>query len=150
MAKRRWYGRPNKPPENWHTPDKPAVRPVTGWLEQADKGVVPSSDLARLAVAVTLTTENWITILRMLTQFGETRRHNAEWTAWRERIRHHVLDHVNPDGSKSKRVTISLGVPHWRSIYIQVRSVCRKHGGDWERWSDWLGRALADQIEDGK
>jgi hypothetical protein len=164
----KWYGRPNKPPLNWHTPDKPVIRKVTGSLgARPNRSSRPSrpprprrsSRPPRLShpphppspddrdlVAITLTNDHWICLLKALYLYGKAHG-DGEWKKWRMRVRGTILGTVNPNRDDSNPVAVKLPLEDWRKIWQQVRVACQECGEEWTAWFDWLSHTMTTQIK---
>ncbi|QPC83630.1 hypothetical protein G4Y79_04400 [Phototrophicus methaneseepsis] len=151
--KKRWYGRPNKPPENWHTPDKPAIRIISTWREEDSP--VPSPPMGKKAhlVKVTLCVDDWVMILKTLQLYDaviqEGENQNAQWSAWRVTVRQQILGTVNPHIDHSQRdVEVALHLEDWRQIWQVAHIICEGRGDDWQHWFARIDHTMTEQIKD--
>jgi len=147
MSKRCWYGRPNKPPENWHTPDKPAVRNVTELDDMLDEDAPSAFPMPGegSGVVVSLTKAHWTTLLKLLHCYGQDYG-DTEWQVWRLGIRRAVLDRVDRHWDSRKPVAVRLPVKDWRLIWQQVGIASQVRGTKTQRWFSWLSQTMTEQI----
>lgn len=132
--KRAWYGRPNRPPMNWETPDKPVIRQVSA-VESPSQALLREYD-------ITLTNENWIALLKCLAAY-ETSDPQPSVKVWRQRIRETVLAYFDVEGQRQKKVRVRLRYADLDEIMRQVRIVCAGWGAAWDLWAAQLERALS-------
>jgi len=101
------YGCPNKPPENWDTPDKPAVRSVTG---ADDSGGKMWADLSvpvdeHTCIVVRLVNVDWTDLLKMLDLYGQE--HGGTQTRfWLSSIKRAVLRLVRTNTDEAQPVAV--------------------------------------------
>ncbi len=132
--KRAWYGRPNRPPINWDTPDRPSIRKVSA-IES------PSEDLLH-EYDITLTNENWVALLKCLAVY-EASDPQPSVKLWRQRIRETVLAQVEIKGVPQKKAWVRLRYADLDEIMRQVRIVCAGWGAAWDVWAAQLEHALS-------
>lgn len=144
-----WRGRPNPPPLNWITPNRPAIRKVAGSFDD----LLPASSLQVDdkqsdigAVAVSLTNSHWLCVLKALHRYGQMHG-DEDWKKWRMEVRKAILGVVNPNRDEKQPVAVKLDIENWRTIWLQVRTGCQELGDDWIRWFDWLSHTMAEQIK---
>lgn len=146
-----WRGRPNEPPLNWNTPGRPVIRKVA-----SSSYDVPSAQVLRgtskqddsQSIAVTLTNDHWIRILKALYKYGQSHG-NADWEEWRMKVRRAILGGVNANRDKTQPVTVRLSIEDWRAIWQQVHTASQELGDNWCTWFDWLSQTMAAQIKGG-
>jgi hypothetical protein len=144
----RWYGRPNKPPENWHTPDKPVVRSVQGWSKRGrDRRPPPDKPAdADNLITVTLKVADWVTILKAFHLYSESRG-DEQWKHWRLQLREAILGAINPHIHRDMApVAVSLELVDWRAIWRCVQIVSQERGEAWLKWFAWLSQTMTAQI----
>ena len=140
---RPWYGRPNKPPENWHTPDSPVVRRVI-WRSGDDA----DSEIRDLVV-VSFKSEAWVRILKALYLYGQAY-DDEEWHTWYGLVRRVILRAVDSYlDDRWTKVEVSLDIEEWRKLWQAVRTACYEYNEDWVRWFRWLTQQMTKQIERG-
>jgi hypothetical protein len=132
MSKKRpWYGRPNAPPLNWDTLDKPVVRHV---LYTSD--ICLPDNIASTAetkwTAVALTRENWITVLKALQLYSQSYG-DAPWKEWRLRVRETIIGTLNPVTDRTQAVAVRLPLSDWRRIWQAVNTVSQERGERWRK-----------------
>jgi hypothetical protein len=132
--KRAWYGRPNPPPLNWDSPDKPAIRQVSA-VEP------PAEDLLR-EHHISLTNENWIALLKCLAVYEMTDSYPGV-KLWRQRIRESILSHVRVKSQPQKQVRVQLRHADLDEIIRQVRIVCADRDAAWESWAEQIAGRLS-------
>jgi hypothetical protein len=142
----RWYGRPHEPPKNWHMPEKPAIRKVTGSFDDLPFQPAPKDETG--LVAITLTNGHWVAILKALQLYGETHG-DADWQHWRLGVRSEILGTVNANRDDGQPVAVKLSLDDWRNIWQQVCTVCQQQGEEWASWFGWLSATMTKQIKDG-
>lgn len=72
---------------------------------------------------------------------------DADWQAWRMKIRKAVLGRINPNLDESKPVAVHLALEDWRRVWRHVGLICQEQGGDWRRWFKWLSQTMTEQIK---
>lgn len=140
----KWRGRPNEPPLNWNTPDRPVIRKVTGSPDDLPSRPEPDDDTG--LVAVTLTNAHWLSMLKTPRIYGQAHG-DANREKWRLQVRRAILGAVNPNTHDSQPVAVKLSLEDWREIWRQVRISCEEHGEEWIAWFSWLSHTMIKQIK---
>ena len=144
--KRKWYGRPNNPPLNWHDPDNPVIRHATSDEDDIPLRVTaPPED--RSLIAVSLKNRPWLAILDAIYEYDP---HDADSTLqhWQMNIRKAILGAVNPNTDYSRPVAVKLSLEDWRKLWKCVNAVCQERGGRWPAWFKLLSEVLSNQIKE--
>jgi hypothetical protein len=166
-----WRGRPNEPPLNWHTPDKPVIRKVTGSLD--DLSSAPSTGNVRANVTkkvshsiyylpaapgrptprektdlitVRLPNKQWIIIFKALNFYGKTHE-DATLQKWRRHVCEIILSTISSSTQDTKYPGVKLALEDWRIIWQQVCRVCQEYGDEWIAWFGWLSDEMEKQIK---
>lgn len=134
---RRWFGRPNAPPLNWHTPDTPAIRQISAQDDDAEEDHTPFR-------WVRLSGADWIRLLQALYLY-ESKFGDALFQEWRLAVRGRILESVDPE-DKDSHHTIEFTVKNWRTIWRILQKIATQYPKDWQPWFKRISQIMKKQI----